>query len=81
MDRIKKQKMRWRSKRSLLELDLLFERFIVSGKFDKLSDQELNNYDELLEMEDSDILLLLQGSATLPDTKIQNLVDQIRKTN
>jgi antitoxin CptB len=78
MDYIKKQKMRWRSRRSMLELDLYFDRFITSGKFDKLSDEELDSYNELLQMDDNDILFLFQGTVRLSDMKIQNIIDQIR---
>lgn len=78
MDYVKKQKMRWRSRRSMLELDLYFERFIESGKFDELSDKELTYYNELLEMEDNDMLLLFQGKVRLSDEGIQALINQIR---
>lgn len=78
MDYIQKQKMLWRSRRSVLELDLYFEQFIKSGKFDQLSDKELSSYNEILQMEDGDILLLLQGKANLLNNDIQSIIDQIR---
>lgn len=78
MDYIQKQKMLWRSRRSVLELDLYFEQFIKSGKFDQLSDKELSSYNEILQMEDGDILLLLQGKANLLNNEIQSIIDQIR---
>lgn len=62
----------------MLELDLYFERFIQGGKFDELSDKELTDYNELLEMEDGDILLLFQGKVILSDEGIQALINQIR---
>ncbi|MCC2645554.1 MAG: gltA, partial [Burkholderiales bacterium] len=75
MDYIEKQKMRWRSRRSMLELDLYFDRFIRSGKFDSLSDKELEDYNELLKMEDSEIILLFQGKVRLSNKEIQVLID------
>lgn len=73
--------MRWRSRRSMLELDLYFERFIQSGKFDALGNEELNYYGELLQMDDNDLLLLFQGEATLADKVMQGLVNAIGQRN
>ena len=62
----------------MLELDLFFERFIQAGKFDALSDAELDFYNELLQMDDGDILQLFQGKIRLVHRGIQQIVDQIR---
>lgn len=78
MDYVAKQKMLWRSRRSILELDLFFERFIQSGKFNALSENELGLYNELLQMDDEDILQLFQGKVSLIDEDMQRIVDQIR---
>jgi len=78
MDYVKRQKMRWRSRRSMLELDLYFDRFISNGKFDELSDTELTCYNELLEMDDNDLLLLFQGKVRLSNKEMQGLVDKIK---
>lgn len=77
MDYIAKQKLLWRSRRSRLELDLYFEKFIQSGKFAQLSDAELNYYNELLQMDDDEILQLFQARVRLVDTDLQALVNQI----
>jgi succinate dehydrogenase flavin-adding protein (antitoxin of CptAB toxin-antitoxin module) len=61
----------------MLELDLYFERFIKSGKLDMLSAIELKVYEELLTLEDSELLLLLQGSLVLENQAMQKLVDNI----
>lgn len=79
MDYIKKQQMRWRSRRSILELDLCFDKFIQSGDFDLLSDAQLCAYNELLEMDDGDLLLLFQGKANLAEENLQSIIDKIRK--
>jgi antitoxin CptB len=78
MDYVSKQKMRWRSRRSMLELDLFFEQFIESGQFDQLSDTQLGSYGELLQMEDGDLLLLFQGKVRLSCPDIQELIDKVR---
>lgn len=79
MDYISTQRLIWRSRRSLLELDLYFDKFIKSGGFAQLSDEELNNYNELLEMEDSDLLLLFQGKVRLADSVLQSLIDKVKQ--
>jgi succinate dehydrogenase flavin-adding protein (antitoxin of CptAB toxin-antitoxin module) len=79
MDYIAKQKMRWRSRRSMLELDLFFDRFIQSGQFDTLSETQLKYYNELLQMDDGDIMLLFQGNAKLPNEGLQHIIDKIRQ--
>ncbi|MCC2624489.1 MAG: gltA [Burkholderiales bacterium] len=65
----------------MLELDLYFDRFIASGNFDKLSDRELDCYNEVLQMDDNDIFSLLQGGARLSDANLQSIIDQIRNTS
>lgn len=55
-------KLKWRSmRRSLLEVDLYLECFIVSGGLDALSIDELFTYAQLLDLADIDLLPLLQG--------------------
>lgn len=78
MDYVSKQKMLWRSRRSMLELDLYFERFINRGRFNDLSDAELLNYNELLKMEDEDLILLFQGKVSLENNDIQEIIEQIK---
>ena len=74
-----KNKLKWRSiRRSILEVDLCFEQFIQNGGFDQLSEEDLANYLNLLEMDDSQLFLLFQGKECLTDTGLQALVDKIR---
>ena len=76
-----KNKLKWRSiRRSMLEVDLCFERFVENGGFDQLVEDDLANYVNLLEMDDSQLLLLFQGKERLTDDGLQALVDQIRKS-
>ena len=64
----------------MLEVDLCFERFVENGGFDQLVEDDLANYVNLLEMDDSQLLLLFQGKERLTDDGLQALVDQIRKS-
>jgi len=78
VDYIVKEKLKWRSRRSMLELDLYFDNFIKQGGLDKLSEDEYLGYEKLLTLDDGDLLLLLQGTESLVDKGLQNLVDKIR---
>jgi succinate dehydrogenase / fumarate reductase iron-sulfur subunit/antitoxin CptB len=75
---INKQKLKWRSRRSLLELDLYFECFLQKNGLEQLTDNELWAYHELLEFEDGDLLLLFQGKERLVSHLQQTVVDKIR---
>lgn len=74
-----KNKLKWRSlRRSMLEVDLCFERFIQNGGLDALTDDELVMYSSLLEMDDGHLLLLFQGQECLNNANLQALVSKIR---
>jgi len=73
------EKLKWRSRRSQLELDLIFVRFINSGKLNDLSAQELSTYKELLELDDDELWLLFQQKIMVNDQNLQLLVNQIRQ--
>lgn len=81
MDYVSVEKLKWRSRRSMLELDLYFSRFIQDGEFARLNEQELLAYQELLTLDDGDLLILFQGKNELTDTKLQAVVDKIRNVN
>lgn len=81
MDYVEIEKLKWRSRRSMLELDLYFERFILGGSFSKLTEQELVDYQYLLTLDDGDLLLLFQGKEVLADAQMQMLVTKIVNAN
>lgn len=81
MDYVAVEKLKWRSRRSMLELDLYFERFIVCGEFARLSEEELYIYQDLLTLDDGDLLLLFQGKQEFDDIKLQELVNKIVSAN
>ena len=81
MDYVEIEKLKWRSRRSMLELDLYFERFILGGVFSKLTEQELVDYQYLLTLDDGDLLLLFQGKEVLADAQMQMLVTKIVNAN
>ncbi|AUR52682.1 citrate synthase [Aquella oligotrophica] len=81
MDYISIEKMKWRSRRSILELDLFFERFINEGRFARMNEVQLGYYQQLLEFEDGDLLQLFQGKVRLADPLFQMLIDEIAQVD
>ena len=81
MDYVSTEKLKWRSRRSMLELDLYFERFINTGEFAKLNEVELLAYQHLLTLEDSDLLVLFQWKQELADPELQAVVNKIAQIN
>ena len=74
MDYVSIEKLKWRSRRSMLELDLYFERFINTGELVKLNEAELLSYQYLLTLEDGDLLTLFQWKKELADPALQEIV-------
>lgn len=78
LDELKIKKLKWRSRRSMLELDLYFDKFIQAGKLDALSSQELKCYEQILHMDDNDLILLLQGKVISKDSSLQYIIELIK---
>ena len=81
MDYVSIEKLKWRSRRSMLELDLYFERFINTGELAKLNEAELLAYQYLLTLEDGDLLTLFQWKKELADPVLQEIVNKIARIN
>lgn len=70
-DPLKRARLRWRSRRGLLENDLLITRFLDAHET-TLSDQEVDALSRLMELGDNDLLNLLlarkapEGEVDLP---------------
>jgi succinate dehydrogenase flavin-adding protein (antitoxin of CptAB toxin-antitoxin module) len=70
------ERLKWRSRRGLLELDLVFERF-WSGAGARLEEGEAAALERLLELPDNDLLDLVMGKAALPEDRAE--ADMVRK--
>ena len=70
------ERLKWRSRRGLLELDLVFERF-WKRTGDKLDDVEAAALEKLLRLPDNDLLDLVMGRAEAPDD-LRDLVHKLR---
>ncbi len=62
----KKSKLSWRCRRGMLELDLLFDRFL-SKKLDLITDDEYSRLELFLSHPDPDLYAWLMGYEVPPD--------------
>lgn len=74
-----RKKLRWRSRRSLLELDLILQKFIYSDGFSCLDSRYLLTYQQMLEFEDGYLLSLLLNQQSAENELVQSVVDVILK--
>lgn len=58
---INRGRLRWQCRRALLELDLVFKRFLESD-FDRLDDGQLEDLEDLLRCEDHELWAMVNGS-------------------
>ncbi len=56
MDRTSRDRLKWKSRRGLLELDLVFDRFVPT-----LKDEEAASFAALLDMPDNDLWDIVAG--------------------
>ena len=77
-DDIAKRKIRFQTRRGLLELDLIFGRF-MENKFEHLSDQELAEFVEILEFQDQELLALINGHSTTDKKHLLPMLEKIRQ--
>jgi succinate dehydrogenase flavin-adding protein (antitoxin of CptAB toxin-antitoxin module) len=71
-------RLKWRSRRGLLELDVLLDRFLQRA-FADLSPDECEQYEALLELPDPDLLELLDGRRE-PMPGLAALIRRIQQT-
>lgn len=71
------ERLKWRSRRSMLEVDLYLDRFILAKGLQTLDAAELKCYAELLEMNDWDFLPLLQGQSLIADKTTNSVIKKI----
>lgn len=72
-----RERLRWRSRRGLLELDLVFERF-WSGEGRVMDAEQAGALARLLALPDNDLLDLVMGRNEAADAKLRGLVQKLR---
>ena len=70
------KKLRWRTRRGMLELDLLLAPFFDDFYLDLTGEQQ-QAFVALLEQEDPDLLAWFNGNDRPPDAGLGNIVDLI----
>jgi antitoxin CptB len=71
------ERLKWRSRRGLLELDLVFERFWKSAGAG-MGQAEAEALERLLALPDNDLLDLVMGRAETPDASLRAMVEKLR---
>ena len=73
-----RDRVRWRCRRGMLELDLLLQGFLDRG-YDGMAPRELEAFDQLLEYPDNVLLDVLMGHMVPADKDIVCVVEKIRR--
>lgn len=72
-----KAKITWHCRRGMLELDLIFQRFLAQY-LDEMSESQLASFERLLTAQDPDLYAWLMGYETPVDKELRKIVDFIR---
>ena len=75
---IDRGRVRWQCRRALLELDLVFTRFLERD-FDRLTDGQLADLEDLLRCEDHDLWAMVNGSRPCQDDRWKEMIDLLRR--
>lgn len=70
-------RLRWRCRRGMRELDLLFERFLESG-YNQLTEEQKENFDRLLDCQDDRLYDWFYQGEVPGDEGLATLVARIR---
>ena len=73
------ERLKWRSRRGLLELDLVFERF-WAGPGREMDVADAAALERLLALPDNDLLDMVMGRAAAPDATLVRMVEKLRAT-
>jgi succinate dehydrogenase flavin-adding protein (antitoxin of CptAB toxin-antitoxin module) len=71
------ERLKWKSRRGLLELDLVLERFWAKSGV-AVDAGEAAGLERLLAMPDNDLLDLVMGRAETPETHLRAMVEKLR---
>jgi antitoxin CptB len=79
MERIRRDRLRWKCRRGLLELDLVLSRFL-EHQAQAMSDADLAAFDELLDYPDTELWAVLSGRSDRFDPRLGGIVSRLRAT-
>jgi antitoxin CptB len=70
------ERLKWRSRRGLLELDIVFERFWARGA--QMDEGEAAALERLLALPDNDLLDLVMGRAQTAESQLRPMLQRLR---
>ena len=74
MDTVSQNRLKWKCRRGLLELDLVLNEFVEK----RLEDRDLDALNELLELEDNDLWDIVSGRSDRFDERHGGIVARLR---
>lgn len=74
---INRGRLRWQCRRALLELDLVFTRFLQEH-FDSLDESQLADLEDLLKCEDHDLWAMVNGSMPCGERRWEGMIALLR---
>ena len=77
IDSVRRVKLIWHCRRGMLELDLIFQRFIANY-LDQLSDSEVVDFESLLTHPDPDLLSWFMGSEYPQNKELEHIIELIQ---
>ena len=77
MDERRLERLRWRSRRGLLELDVVLKDFL-DNRYASLTSAEQDAFEKLLTTPDQTLLAYVQGDQNPPEKELMQLVAKIR---
>ena len=77
MDRLQRDRLKWKCRRGLLELDLVLERFLQT-RASMLSEADAAALGELLEQGDNDLWDLVIGRTDRVEARLRGILAQLR---
>ena len=76
MDRVAEDRLKWKCRRGLLELDLVLQHFVEKH----LEEKDLGTFNELLGLEDNDLWDIVSGRSDRYEARFGGIVARIRAT-
>lgn len=74
---MERQRLAWRCRRGMLELDLMLEAFLARG-YERLDHRQRHLFNELLELQDQELYEQLMEITAVDDREKSNVIALIR---
>jgi succinate dehydrogenase flavin-adding protein (antitoxin of CptAB toxin-antitoxin module) len=77
MDRLQRDRLRWKCRRGLLELDIVLDKFL-QDEGETLSEDEVAALGDLLDQHDNDLWDLVIGRSDRVDARLRGILARLR---